>query len=596
MTIQANLADGRILEFPDGTDPQVIQATVKRIIAGDKDLLQDAPPQSFDPSTTEPQNITQFRPREEIVRDLQLVQPSGDMARIQPLVDELRAVEEITGGGVEQVIEPALTIASSIAAEPLAGLAGIAQSLNPMAANGAGARAVEATREALTFKPRTETGQQGLRSVGSALQPVGEAFQAVEGFLGDTALDVTGSPAIATAASTLPTAILSALPAAKIFKNAGKPTRAQIGIMNELKANPRNPNLAKFIPDTGKSSAALKEAVKQSGSPELVAVMKSSSAADKAAYNKMLGIIKKGKVDPVFADKVRVGDVVGNSLEKRIGDLRKLNSKAGKLVDDVARKELAGNSVDISGARNSFKSSLDDLRVNYDPASGAVDFRGSALEGAGAGQARDLVENLAKRLKKSNIDASDAHFMKRLIDQKVSFGTSDGGFTGQIDRNIKSLRKGINDSISDKFPAYRKANKKYSETITAINNFQDSVGGKVDLSSKEALGVSARRLTSNTQSRAKMLDSLDEIQEVLRKNGINYKDDILTQTHVANALDRRFKTQAATGFERSVAEGAADAIGKSKENIVIDLLGDAAKKLSGVNDEKALEALLRISN
>jgi hypothetical protein len=33
MTIQAQLADGRVLEFPDGTDPKVIQATVKRVIA-----------------------------------------------------------------------------------------------------------------------------------------------------------------------------------------------------------------------------------------------------------------------------------------------------------------------------------------------------------------------------------------------------------------------------------------------------------------------------------------------------------------------------------------------------------------------------------
>ena len=128
-----------------------------------------------------------------------------------------------------------------------------------------------------------------------------------------------------------------------------------------------------------------------------------------------------------------------------------------------------------------------------------------------------------------------------------------------------------------------------------MDNFQDSAG-KVNLNSKEALGVSARRLTSNTQSRAKMLDSLDEIQEVLRKNGIKYKDDILTQTHVANALDRRFKTQASTGFEKSIAEAGAEAIGKTSESMVIDAIGGAARKLSGVSDKKAIEALLRISN
>ena len=33
MAIEAELPDGQILEFPDGTDPGVIQATVKRVLA-----------------------------------------------------------------------------------------------------------------------------------------------------------------------------------------------------------------------------------------------------------------------------------------------------------------------------------------------------------------------------------------------------------------------------------------------------------------------------------------------------------------------------------------------------------------------------------
>ncbi len=42
MTIQAQLADGRVLEFPDGTDPQVIQSTVKRMIS-EQPQARDAP-------------------------------------------------------------------------------------------------------------------------------------------------------------------------------------------------------------------------------------------------------------------------------------------------------------------------------------------------------------------------------------------------------------------------------------------------------------------------------------------------------------------------------------------------------------------------
>ena len=45
MAIEAQLADGRILEFPDGTDPTVIQNTVKRIIAEGQAAQQPAIPQ-----------------------------------------------------------------------------------------------------------------------------------------------------------------------------------------------------------------------------------------------------------------------------------------------------------------------------------------------------------------------------------------------------------------------------------------------------------------------------------------------------------------------------------------------------------------------
>lgn len=54
MTIQAQLADGRVLEFPDGTDPAVVQGTVKRMLAGDAPASPVAagggPAPDFDPS------------------------------------------------------------------------------------------------------------------------------------------------------------------------------------------------------------------------------------------------------------------------------------------------------------------------------------------------------------------------------------------------------------------------------------------------------------------------------------------------------------------------------------------------------------------
>lgn len=165
--MQAQLEDGRILEFPDGTDPAVIQSTVKKLLGVE----------------------------------------NGDIADTD--VDMVGRPE--SGGAISRFVEPAATLITSAIAEPIAGLAGITQAVNPFAKTGAGERAVAATREALTFQPRTETGQAGLQAVGEALEPIAEKLGEAEKFLGDKTFEATGSPALAAAAATIPTALMEIL-------------------------------------------------------------------------------------------------------------------------------------------------------------------------------------------------------------------------------------------------------------------------------------------------------------------------------------------------------------------------------------------------
>ena len=145
---------------------------------------------------------------------------SQALARSQQVVTpEMRAQRR---AGILGGVEAAGTLASSIVAEPLAGIAGIAQGVNPFADEGASARAVEGTREALTFQPRTEAGKESLAGVGEALAPVAEGLEKVESALGDTTLELTGSPALAAAAATIPTAILEAIGGAGALKATAK--------------------------------------------------------------------------------------------------------------------------------------------------------------------------------------------------------------------------------------------------------------------------------------------------------------------------------------------------------------------------------------
>ena len=98
-----------------------------------------------------------------------------------------------------RLAEPALSMLTGAAAEPVAGWAGILSGGDP--------GAVARTREALTYQPRSEEGRQGLRAVGEALAPVGEGMEFLRKAGGDRVYDMTGSPGLAAAAATVPDAL-----------------------------------------------------------------------------------------------------------------------------------------------------------------------------------------------------------------------------------------------------------------------------------------------------------------------------------------------------------------------------------------------------
>ena len=117
--------------------------------------------------------------------------------------------------------EPLLTMGSSMVAEPLSGLAGIAAL--PFGAK-ASANAISGVQDSLTYQPKTDEGKEALQRLGQTLAPVGEAFTGASEFLGDNAYDLTGSPTLAAAAYSIPTLALEAigLKSARSI-NTGKP-------------------------------------------------------------------------------------------------------------------------------------------------------------------------------------------------------------------------------------------------------------------------------------------------------------------------------------------------------------------------------------
>lgn len=160
-------------------------------------------------------NIPEGATNEQIQQKIQAVKSQA--MQLNQSKDDTSLIDKGIGVG-----EAALTLGSSIVAEPLSGLSGIANMAQENLSEGlerqgldtaaefvkpdiSAAQAVENTRQDLTYQPRTQEGQENLQTIGDTLQPIGEAFSKAESLLGDAVFDATGSPALAAAATTIPT-------------------------------------------------------------------------------------------------------------------------------------------------------------------------------------------------------------------------------------------------------------------------------------------------------------------------------------------------------------------------------------------------------
>lgn len=176
-----DLPDGTEAEFPDNMTAQQIEAVLQKQFPG-----QGAEPQ---PPGSQPEGAGGD--------SFQAIKQAAATA-----LEPGSLLSDILGTG-----EALLTAATSVIAEPVAGLTGAGTT----AITGdpeAGQAVVEGVREQFTFQPRTESGQEKIEAAGEFLAPVGEALQKAESFLGDKTFEATGSPTLAAAATTLPTAIL----------------------------------------------------------------------------------------------------------------------------------------------------------------------------------------------------------------------------------------------------------------------------------------------------------------------------------------------------------------------------------------------------
>lgn len=343
------------------------------------------------------------------------------------------------------------------------------------------------------------------------------------------------------------------------------------------------------------------DALNQGWKDGLVASVKAASDKDRKAMTQMLNKFKFGEKSEKFRALNRPADVLGDTVQSRVDFLARANKQAAADINRIANAQLRGKPVNYDPAINTF---IDDLgvlgvRVELD-ANGVAkaNLQGSDIQGDR--QAQRVLNMVLERLSATKApDAYGVHTAKRFIDTQVDFGKKSlaNPLTAQAEKTLKTLRRNSNQALADEYPDYRAANAKYSDTITALDDLQEAAGTKIDFESpnaNKALGTAMRKLTSNYGTRANLIDSLDQANQVASKYGMVLEDDIVNQLIFVNELDRMFGAAADTSLKGQVGQaqitGLDIARGRLRER-ALDLLAEKAEELRGVNKDNAVKAM-----
>jgi hypothetical protein len=578
--MRAELADGRVLEFPDGTDPAVIQATVQKM------LSQPAQPDAEPPA------------------------------------------DNFFGASV---IEPAAAIASGIGSEIAGGLAGLVTA--PIAGSEQATENIQSIKEAGTYQPRTEAGQAGLQTVGDLVQAgvdlvnfpisglaglselitgqgVEQAAKTVQNVqekgvgkaAGDRAFEITGDPLLSAIAETSPAIVTSLVPLTKIAKTQ---SALKAKLADQIKAGSTDKSLVNYMINGAgklKTDKVAQETVKQGFDQGVISAVKGATQVDRAKMSTMVDVMQKGKGNSLYALKNRPSDVAGNSLLDRVKYIKDINRTAGKQIDEVA-KTLKGKTADFDTPVNNFLNNLDEMGIKLDKRL-RPNFKGSDVEGLAAPQS--AIANITKRLssgrKGVQPDAHEMHRMKRFIDENVTYGKAGEGLTGKTERILKKLRVDLDDALDSKFPEYNKVNTTYSDTIGALDGLQDVAGRKLDLfgpNADKATGTLLRRMMSNVQSRVNLVDAVDGLEDISKKYGATFNDDIATQMLFADELDNVFGPVARTSLAGEAAKGfkkGAEAVSGQRTiaGAAIEAGAAGVEKLRGINETNAFKSITEL--
>jgi len=556
------------------------------------------------------------------------------------------------GSALDAVLEPMQAIGGGMASQAVSGLSGIAGSVMP-GPEGQGLATMRQTQEALPdFQPETQAGQRGLETVGDIIQqgvdlvnfPIsglaglseligsgGDIDSAAnivkrvqeEGVgpvMGESVLESTGSPALATGASMAPDiagavagfkgAQVASKPALTKLKrvadarkqrqlltpdgelspqferalkqegltldsivddidmlpDAADPQQAVRGLVRQkIRRGDTDGVLAtKRLDDMGNvvDDALGEAAIKQGFKPGDVQAIKVADPGSKNSMREMLRINQAIYDNTRKAVDIQPTDVIGRSAMARFDHIRNTANRARQELDSIASKNLKGKPINSEKVEAAFRQQLANRDIKLDESTfpPKLDFKGSEIAKNRAAQKviKDTMDLLAED---ETVDALRAHKLKRQLDEMIDYKKSGQGMlTPAGERVVKSVRKSLNDSIREVDDDYARVNDTLSQSLDAINDFSDVLGPSINPfaeGAEKAVGRDLRGLLSNRKTQTKLENAVTQLDRVAKDLGGDFSDDIGDLVNFNSILQSRFGSTRRESFAGQIGAEAA---------------------------------------
>lgn len=519
----------------------------------------------------------------------------------KPSVNEPPKTEKTYPG--QQYIEPALSMASSAIAEPLAGLSGLVTL--PFAGNDAAVGVTDIVRDQFTYQPRSQEGQENLNAVGDFVRPVMEPISKALDFYGSGVAEMTGSP-LAGSLTKGGMAILPELLGLRGLQGArrgvpllenNQPTQQLEGLLNKrgLTYDGLTPESKALVPNNappgllpspksesnwiggllektqiasgGRDEALARimlegdrvvkdkqaiDAIKNGWRESTVMLSKGANDATKKAMNEMLtkrwALLKNDSLD------FEPMSVVGDAFYDRVKFISDKATQARADLDTIAKSPKFRNArIDPKPILQVMKGKLDDLNIRYTYENGQLnlDFTDSVI--AANKKSQKAISDVLKLIKPDRANtAHSVHLLKRQLDDLIDFKKQSKGGISEEGRNfLKALRHETNQVLGNSIDDYAQVNDIMHRSLTALEDFSGSANIKLNYfdDPSDAIGRKLMRLHTNYASRDAIKQSAKRIDDLAAEFGGDFQTNYDDLAKFANRLDERFGSSRSGDFQ-----------------------------------------------